>query len=377
MRAVAVVGAGIVGAATAWNLARRGLRVTVVERAPVPGAGASGASFARATAFGRAPRAYFELRHAGLRTLDRLRETGVPGFRPCPSLVWSQDDPALAETVATARHRGYRACHRPCDQLPVPTGPGRAVPAARAAYLPAEGWVDLPAMADWMLARARRFGADIRFGGRAAGVRTGGDGAVRALVLADGGAVEADTVVNAAGAQADQVARLVGGPLVLAPSAGLLAEVPLARELDAMLLAPDVSIRPAGPNAALLRSDAVDARLGAAPSAALVAELAAELVDRAAAVLPELAGARPAATRVGVRAFPADGYPSVGFLSGVPGYYEAVTHSGATLGPLLGRLAAEEIASGHRSRLLAPYTPDRFGGSAVPDQGAGIVPAHT
>ncbi|MDA0564244.1 FAD-binding oxidoreductase [Streptomonospora sp. S1-112] len=377
MRAVAVVGAGVLGAAVAWNLARRGLRVVVVEREPVPAAGASGASFARATAFGRAPRAYFELRHAGLRTLHRLRETGVPGFHPCPSLVWSRDDPALADTVATARHQGYRACHGPCAGFPVPAGPGRAVPAARAAYLPAEGWVDLPAMADWMLARARRFGADIRFGARAVDIRTGADGAVRALVLADGGAVAADTVVNAAGAGADRVARLVGGPLALAPSAGLLAEVPLARELDAMLLAPDISIRPAGAGAALLRSDAIDSRLGAAPAADLAAEAAAELLERAAAVLPELAGARPTAARVGVRAFPADGYPSVGFLSGVPGYYEAVTHSGATLGPLLGRLAAEEIASGHRSRLLAPYTPDRFGGSAVPDQGAGIAPAHT
>src|SRR5438067_8726490 len=40
---VAVVGAGIAGAAVAWGCAQRGARVVVVERAQ-PGAGASGAA---------------------------------------------------------------------------------------------------------------------------------------------------------------------------------------------------------------------------------------------------------------------------------------------------------------------------------------------
>ena len=47
-------------------------------------------------------------------------------------------------------------------------------------------------------------------------------------------------------------------------------------------------------------------------------------------------------------------------MTGVPGYYEAVTHSGVTLGPLLGRLLAREILEGEVDPLLSSYRPDRF-----------------
>jgi len=40
---------------------------------------------------------------------------------------------------------------------------------------------------------------------------------------------------------------------------------------------------------------------------------------------------------------------------GGDGAYVAVTHSGATLGPLLGRLIAEEITTGVMPRELEPY----------------------
>ncbi|MEE2041121.1 FAD-dependent oxidoreductase [Nocardiopsis sp. CT-R113] len=361
MREVTVIGGGIIGAATAWRLTLAGARVTVLEREPAPARGTSAASFSRATAFGKAPRTYFELNRAGVRELHRLHDEGVPGFRPCPSLVWGDGSPKLAEAVAAAARTGYEAhCAAPED-AGLPEGADRAALPALVGRLPAEGWVDLPAMAVWMLDRARDHGAEVRFGAEAAGVRTGADGAVLGVGLSDGGLVEADVVVNAAGARGQEVAALVGGPLALDPTLGLLADLPLPGGADTMLLGPDVSIRPAGPDSVLVRSDTVDARLGADhPSDARLDDLVTELVGCAAAVLPRLSGARPEAVRLGTRAYPADGHASVGFLSTAPGYYEAVTHSGATLGPLLGRLAAAEILSGRRDPLLTPFTPDRF-----------------
>ena len=47
----------------------------------------------------------------------------------------------------------------------------------------------------------------------------------------------------------------------------------------------------------------------------------------------------------------------------VPGFANAwmlATHSGMTLGPLLGRLIADEIVGGAPSPMLAPFRPDRF-----------------
>ena len=64
--------------------------------------------------------------------------------------------------------------------------------------------------------------------------------------------------------------------------------------------------------------------------------------------------------RLGVRPVPEDGVSCVGAVSGIPGYYEAVTHSGVTLGPLIGRLLAREILTGEVDPMLAPFRPDRF-----------------
>jgi glycine/D-amino acid oxidase-like deaminating enzyme len=38
----------------------------------------------------------------------------------------------------------------------------------------------------------------------------------------------------------------------------------------------------------------------------------------------------------------------------------AVSHSGVTLAPVLGRLVAKEVADGAPDGLLAPFRPDRF-----------------
>ncbi|HEY1733156.1 MAG TPA: hypothetical protein VGG23_01830, partial [Acidimicrobiales bacterium] len=62
------------------------------------------------------------------------------------------------------------------------------------------------------------------------------------------------------------------------------------------------------------------------------------------------------------RPIPGDGFPSVGAVDGLSGYYEAITHSGITLGIIIGRLLAREIVEGNVDELLRPFRPGRFGG---------------
>eukprot|EP00899_Mesostigma_viride_P005609 jgi/Mesvir1/15049/Mv14701-RA.1 len=76
------------------------------------------------------------------------------------------------------------------------------------------------------------------------------------------------------------------------------------------------------------------------------AERVARVMDKAARVVPALARASVERASLGYRPFPADGRPIIGHPAGVRGLYVVVTHSGITLAPLLGRLAASEIATG-------------------------------
>jgi glycine/D-amino acid oxidase-like deaminating enzyme len=62
----------------------------------------------------------------------------------------------------------------------------------------------------------------------------------------------------------------------------------------------------------------------------------------------------------GYRPMPQDGFPIVGYPRANANIYVTVMHSGVTLGPLVGRLAALEILDGARIDVLAPYRLERF-----------------
>jgi glycine/D-amino acid oxidase-like deaminating enzyme len=70
--------------------------------------------------------------------------------------------------------------------------------------------------------------------------------------------------------------------------------------------------------------------------------------------------ARVEATRIGVRPMPRDERPMVGAIPGLDGFYVVASHSGVTLGPLWGRIAAAELLDGALDPRLSPYRPTRF-----------------
>ena len=57
---------------------------------------------------------------------------------------------------------------------------------------------------------------------------------------------------------------------------------------------------------------------------------------------------------------PADGMPAVGSIPGLDGVSLAVMHSAATLGPMIGRLLAEELLNQTPNPLLETFRPARF-----------------
>ena len=77
------------------------------------------------------------------------------------------------------------------------------------------------------------------------------------------------------------------------------------------------------------------------------------LLKTMSAVLPELGTVGVEKMTQGFRPLPADGFPIVGFAPGRTDLYLTVMHSGVTLGPLVGRLAAAEILDGVRADPLA------------------------
>ncbi|MET8029071.1 NAD(P)/FAD-dependent oxidoreductase [Streptomyces avermitilis] len=225
-------------------------------------------------------------------------------------------------------------------------------------FYPDEAWVHGRHLVGRLVGQAVASGAELRSGTAVCDIGIGADGSIRTVALSDGSCLDVNNVVNAAGPSASHVAGLIARHLPMRREPGVVtridcAQVPVRRVMHA----PHLEIRPDGDASVVLHSREIDALIDTGEDPAQLARM---LHESARHVVPELGNSRIAQTRVADRPIPADGFPSVGAVPSVPGYYEAVSHSGITLGPVIGRLLASEILSGKRDEMLADFRPERF-----------------
>lgn len=368
---VAVIGVGILGASVGWNLSRQGAEVVFID-AGQPGEGVTNWSFSWVNASNKTERrSYFDLNVAGMAAYRELARAIGPDswWYPSGHLRWADDPAAEAKLLQTAELlAGWDYRVEVCTGAEVRRRlePALVVPGeVPVVFYPDEAWVHGHHLVGRLVDRAVKLGAERRFGIAVCGVGLGADGSIRTVALSDGSSLEVNVVVNAAGPSASQVAGLIARHLPMRREPGAVtriscAEVPVHRAMHA----PHIEIRPDGDASAVLHSREVDALIDTGEDPA---ELARLLHESARHVVPELGNSRIAQTRIADRPIPGDGFPSVGAVPAVPGYYEAVSHSGITLGPVLGHLLASEILSGRADGMLADFRPERFPQSQRPE----------
>jgi glycine/D-amino acid oxidase-like deaminating enzyme len=186
-------------------------------------------------------------------------------------------------------------------------------------------------------------------------------GSLTEIVTRTGDRLSADCFVLAAGPATERLAGLAGAALPMAPNPGLLGITePLALTVEHVIHAEEITLRPYGSDRLMLAARQVDAALDPATrQMAADAEPCLDLLARARQLIPDLGDVRLESARIGVRSVASDGMPVAGFAPGVGNLYLLVTHSGATLAPVLGDLVAGELLGGHAAE-LDPYRPTRF-----------------
>jgi glycerol-3-phosphate dehydrogenase len=284
---IAVVGAGVVGAAAALELARRGATVALLEAEPEPGLHASGTnSGILHTGFDSVPGALeteLILRAAAVRdpVLDAL---GVPVIR-CGALMrplHEGDDAAIVELAQNARRNGVDTALAEDGSLAVP----------------GEAATDPVAFTLALAAAAERHGAVLRTGFRVAAVERHRSGIT--LSAAGAESLRARVVVNCAGLGAGRLARLAGDEsFEVYPRKGefLVFDPPEGQPIRRILL-PVPSVGTKG----VLVFPTVDGKVIAGPTAvdqedpedwAVRPEARAEIHPKAAAMYPPLADLDP------------------------------------------------------------------------------------
>lgn len=336
MSPVVVVGAGIVGASVAYHLACRGVPVTLLEQGPGPATGVTGTSFAWVGgAGGDWPGGARDLRAYVLADYRRL-EAELPGVtvRRTGSLNWGGGPDQASRRLPPGQ---FRVGRRDIATLE----PGLRNPPAQAVHIPSDAGVDATAWTTALVTAAQAHGATVRYGTSVTSLRMSGSGDRVEGVLTSTGMYAAAVVVLATGTAVPGLcASLPTADLPVAASPATRARISAPPGLVETIVANrDFEVREVRAGELLLTVPYVDGASTRRDQAVHDAFRHFQTSFRGSDTC-RLLGHRTAS-----RPMPAHG-PLIGYVTPDRSVYVAVMHSAITLAPTVGRLVADELATG-------------------------------
>jgi sarcosine oxidase subunit beta len=370
---VVIIGGGIMGASTAYHLARRGQSsVVLLEAADMFGAGSTGLN-AGGVRHQFSSDVNIRLSLVSFAMMDRFADDMEQeiSLRRC-GYLFLLDDPAHVErfagNVARQNAHGVPSVMVTVDEI------GELAPEVSlhgiigGSWCPRDGLVDPHGLLQGYVSQASRLGVELRTRAPVVGVERTPAGTFS--VVTSNGAIEAQAVVIAAGPWSAGIGEMLGVPLPIAP---------IRRQIA--VAAPRVNVRASFPFVIDFSQSLYFHREGDAiltgmsdPDQAAGFETTVDEAWRekhlAAAIerLPLLGDARLSAEWAGLYEVTPDDQPILGRVPEVEGLVVCAGFSGHGLmhGPAAGQLMAEEILDGRAHSIdIDPLRLERFASGKV------------
>jgi len=356
---VVVIGAGVIGAACAYELAKRGLGVVVVEQGRGP-QGASVACDGFVFLQSKSPGPSLALAQRSRRLFDGLsEELGAElDFSPTGGLILARTEEEgafLRDRTETLSAAGVEV-----QLLPGPAvremEPHVTRQVVAASHCALDAQVDPLKLVHAYLARGRALGVDVMTQARVTGIDAGPGGY---RLTCGGRTATARHVVIAAGAWSAEVGALLGLSIPVRPRRGqLVVTEPAPALLSRPVMTADYLMAKSAGGAAAQESPGVSIEQTCGGTLLLgstrefvgfdtrtTRDALGSIVARASAVLPPVAKLAIIRSYAGLRPYCDLGRPIIGPVPGREGLFVATGHEGdgIALAPITGRLVAEWV----------------------------------
>jgi glycine oxidase len=344
---VAIAGAGIIGLATALELAAAGCRVTVFDQSEAMSEASRAAAGMLA---GDDPENPAELRELAHLSVDLYPEF----LRRIEDLSQKKVPVRTTLTVQGVHHLPAGA--RPLNETEIKTLAPRANTAGWQFLILQEKSIDAWDLAEAFPAAARAAGIELREHTPVQSVRSR-NGAVEIVTAA--GTFSPRSFLNATGAWAPGLEPAV--PVIPRKGHMLTAELPGEVQMQCVLRTPNVYIVPRGANRYTVGSTVEDAGFDRTVDPLRTQEL----FSRAVALWPPLRDAAVAETWIGFRPGSGDGLPIIDQTADNCWIATAHFKNGIMLGPGTGRIVAHWMLGRQPEIDLSPFRCARFALASV------------
>ncbi len=360
----AVLGGGLVGAATAWGLARLGRRVVVLDEGDVAHRASRG-NFAlvwvQSKGLGMPRYAAWTRQSSDLWSglADELkRETGIDTrFERPGGFSLALDEAELERRVAMLR----RLHNQP--EMTVALGteivdrgrlagmlPEIGPDVVGGVYCPFDGHANSLKLLRALHAGVQRHGAVYRSGCAVQAIEPSADGF---RIRHDGGETRAARVVLAAGIGNARLAPMVGLEAKVRPQRG---QILVTERLQPFLRHPVVTVRQTDEGSVMLGDSQEEAGFDDSVGTDVLATIA----RRATRMFPLLGRANVVRSWAALRVMTRDGFPIYAASARHPGAFLVTCHSGVTLAAAHAYVLAPMLATGALAPDLAAFAPERF-----------------